>query len=62
MENTLLTPTDVSKKLGLGITNTYKLFKLNGFPKIKIGRRMFVQETDLTNFLNEHKKSQIYLD
>ena len=57
----MLTPQMVSKKIGIGITNTYKLFKLKGFPKIRIGKRMFVKEEDLIKYLESHKKTQIFL-
>lgn len=58
----MLTPKMVSQELNIGITNTYKLFKLKGFPKIQIGRKMFVEEEDLKKFLDEHKKCKIYLE
>jgi len=58
----MLTPKEVSEIIGIGITNTYKLFKLKGFPKIQIGKKYFVNESDLNNFLLEHRKSTIFLN
>lgn len=58
----LLTPKEVSEILKLGMTNTYKLFKLKGFPKIKIGKKYFIDEKELKKFLKEHSESQIFLN
>lgn len=44
------------------MTNTYKLFKLKGFPKIKIGKKYFIDEKELKKFLKEHSESQIFLN
>lgn len=58
----LLTPKQVSDVIGIGITNTYKLFKLKGFPKIQIGKKYFVNKEDLITFLSQHKYSSIFLN
>ena len=57
----LLTPKDVQGVLNLGKNTTYKLFSLKGFPKIRIGKKYFVYEDDLENYLKEHVKSNIYI-
>ena len=57
----LLTPKDVQGVLSLGKNTTYKLFNLKGFPKIRIGKKYFVYEDDLENYLKEHVKSNIYV-
>ena len=57
----LLTPKDVQGVLNLGKNTTDKLFSLKGFPKIRIGKKYFVYEDDLENYLKEHVKSNIYI-
>lgn len=44
------------------MTNTYKLFKIKGFPKIKIGKKYFIEEKELQKYLKEHSESQIFLN
>lgn len=58
----LLTPKQVSGVIGIGMTNTYKLFKLKGFPKIQIGKKYFVNEDDFFTFLSQHKFSTVFLN
>lgn len=58
----LLTPKQVSVIVGLGMSNTYKLFRLKGFPKIQIGKKYFIEENDLNTFLKQHKCSKIFLN
>lgn len=58
----LLTPKQVSDIIGLGMSNTYKLFRLKGFPKIQIGKKYFIEENDLNTFLKQHKHSRIFLN
>ena len=55
----LLTPKDVQSTLNIGKNTTYKLFKLKGFPKIKIGKKYFIYEDDLEKYLKEHIKTSI---
>lgn len=59
--NKLLTPKDVQEIIGISKTTTYKLISLKGFPKIRIGKRYFVEEEKLKAYLSEHSKSTIYL-
>lgn len=59
--NKLLTPKDVQFVLNIGKNTTYKLFNLKGFPKIRIGKKYFIYEDDLENYLKEHVKSTIYV-
>lgn len=58
----MLTPKEVSEIIGIGMNNTYKLFKIKGFPKIQIGKKFFVDENDLNNFLSDYKQSKIFLN
>lgn len=54
-----LTPKEVSDILGIGIKGTYKLFNLRGFPRIKIGRRLFVRPESLEEYLSRHEESKL---
>ena len=56
-----LTVRDVSEKLHLGLNNTYRLFKLKGFPHIRVGNKYLVEENDLICFLKNYQGVKIYL-
>jgi len=56
-----LTPKMVGQLLHIGVNKVYKLFRLPGFPRIKIGNQMIVEKENLMNFLNEYKGSSIKL-
>ena len=56
-----LTPKMVSDMLHIGIGKTYKLFKLRGFPAIRISNQWLVSDSELSKYLNEHKGSGIVL-
>ena len=56
-----LTPEMVSAALHIGMTKTYKLFKMRGFPAIKISRQWLVDADDLKRFMDEYKGSEINL-
>lgn len=58
----LLTPKEVSERIGICMTNTYKLIKLKGFPKIRIGKRIFIPEDALEKYLEENKNAQIFIN
>ena len=57
----LLTVKEVQKKLKLGKNNTYKLISLDGFPKIRIGKKILIPEDKLEEYLDDHLKTTIYL-
>lgn len=57
----LLTVKEVSAILNIGKTNTYKLFEQRDFPKITIGKKLMVKETDLENYLTKYTKGVIQL-
>ena len=57
----ILTPKDVQSILNMGKNSTYKLFSLEEFPKIKIGKKYFIYSDDLDNYLKTHIRSNIYL-
>ena len=56
-----LTPEMVSDILHIGMNKTYKLFKMRGFPSVKISRQWLVEADDLKKFLSEYKGSGIIL-
>ena len=55
----LLTPKDIQQILGISKTNTYRLIRQKGFPQITIGRKYFVQESKLNQYLNEQNKAKV---
>ena len=57
----LLTVTDVSKKLHIGKTNTYKHFNKKDFPKIVIGKKLLIREDDLEKYIDKYVKGIIRL-
>lgn len=57
----LLTPKDISEILHCGKAGAYKLFNLNGFPKVKIGKRYYVRESSFWEYISDHERSSINL-
>jgi excisionase family DNA binding protein len=57
-----LTIEDVCDMLKIGKSSTYKLFRLKGFPSIKIGNKYIVEEKELLDFLSGYKGSRIFLN
>lgn len=49
-----LTVKEVSGVLHLGKTNTYKLFQRKDFPKITIGKKLLVKESELDQYLAKY--------
>lgn len=49
-----LTVKEVSEALRLGKTNTYKLFQRKDFPKITIGKKLLVKESELDGYLEKY--------
>ena len=60
MDN-LLTVREVSDTLKLGRNNTYELFDKRDFPKITIGKKLLVKESDLEKYLAKYTKGKIEL-
>lgn len=56
-----LTPEMVSEILHIGMNKTYKLFKMRGFPAVKISRQWLVDADDLKRFIGEYRGSGITL-
>lgn len=57
-----LTTDDVCKILHMSRKTAYKLFKLKGFPYIKIGREYLVEENKLKSFLEMYENTTIFLN
>lgn len=57
----LLTVKEVSDILRIGRSGTYKLFDKKDFPKITIGKKLFVKESDLDKYLTKYVKGKIEL-
>ncbi|MDE6602417.1 MAG: helix-turn-helix domain-containing protein [Lachnospiraceae bacterium] len=57
----LLTVKEVSDVLRLGKTNTYKLFQRGDFPKVLIGRKLLVKESELDKYLEKYSGEIISL-
>lgn len=52
---------DVSEILHIGKTNTYKLFNRKDFPKVTIGKKMLIKESDLESYIDKYMKGAIKL-
>lgn len=50
---------DLCSILGVSKNTAYKIVKLDGFPKIQIGKKFFIPEDDLEAYLNKHIGSKI---
>ncbi len=48
--------------LGVSKNTAYRILKLDGFPKIQIGKKFFIPEDDLTIYLKKHIGSKIKVD
>jgi excisionase family DNA binding protein len=46
-----LTPRDVARKCGFGVTNTYKMLADGTIPSIRVGNRFFIPRAALENWL-----------
>ena len=57
----MLTSRDIQKQLGVSRNTAYKLIRLPGFPKIKIGNSYRIPKDKFEVYIMEHCKSQIIL-
>ena len=48
--------------LGVSKNTAYRILKLDGFPKIQIGKKFFIPEDDLEIYLKKHIGSKIKVD
>lgn len=56
-----LTVKEVSDILHLGKTNTYKLFQRKDFPRIAIGKKLLIKESELDKYLEKYAGTIINL-
>ena len=61
MENEWLTPKDVCDILPFGIQTVRKMFKMDGFPAVRIGRKFAVKRKDLEEWLEINKGKELSL-
>lgn len=61
MKDRLMTKDDVREYLGLGRDRVNELFKVKGFPCIKINKTCYIFEEDLIEWLKAHRNSRIIL-
>ena len=57
----MLTCKDVQEQLGVSRNTAYKLIRLSGFPKIKIGHSYRIPRDKFEAYILEHNKSEIIL-
>ena len=53
---------DLCNILGISKNTAYKLVKLDGFPKVQIGKKIFIPKEELEVYLKKHIGSKIKLD
>lgn len=61
MEDRMLTVKEVQDRLKLGKNNTYKLVNKKGFPKIIIGKKILVPETEFNQYIKTYLRKTIEL-
>ena len=52
---------DIQNHLGISKTRAYEIIRLKNFPKIKIGHRYYVLETEYEEWLKNNLKNRILL-
>lgn len=58
MERRYIDAAGVMQRTGLGRNTVYDLFKISGFPAVRIGRRIIVAEDDLYAWLDAQRVDQ----
>lgn len=48
--------------LGVSKNTAYRIVKLDGFPKIQIGKKFYIPEDDLETYLKKHVGTKIKVD
>jgi len=56
VEKELLSPEDLCGYLNFSITTIYKIMKQEDFPRIRIGRKLFVRKNELEEWIQNHKE------
>ena len=54
-----LTPPQVARELGFGISNTYKMLAAGTIPSIRVGNRYYVPRSALMKFLESCATSRM---
>lgn len=52
---------DIQDNLGMSQAQVYKLIKSKGFPKITIGHRYYIPETQYDKWVEQNLKQTIFL-
>ena len=60
-EKILLTIKDIQEVFQCGKNYAYNITKLNGFPTIKIGKKIFVPKDKLKKWIDENTNTEIEL-
>lgn len=53
----ILTVCDIQKIMGISRTKAYQLLRSEGFPKLKIGKRIAIPKEALKNWINNRIES-----
>jgi len=53
---------DLCHILGISKNTAYRIVKLDGFPKIQIGKKFYIPEDDLETYLKKHVGTKIKVD
>ena len=61
MENEWLTPKEVADILPYGIQTVRRMFKMDGFPSVRLGRKYAVKRKDLNEWLDMNKGKELEL-
>lgn len=54
----MMTVNDVKKYFGCGINRAYDIVNQRDFPKIKIGRRIYIPEEDFTKWCKSYLRKE----
>lgn len=58
----MLTTKDIQEQLGISRNTAYKLIRLQGFPKIKIGHSYRIPKDKFEAYILQHSRSVIFLE
>lgn len=57
----LLRVKDIAEIFGCGRNKAYELMKSPGFPTVKIGKNLYVSETELEKWIEDYSGKEYYL-
>lgn len=52
---------DIQENLGISKSRAYELINMRGFPKIQIGRRYYIPESEYKEWISDHLKRKVLL-